>query len=55
MEIEKNEKIYIVKETEKAWTLSLQIGKVLSSYSVSKQDCKTFEELQKFVLENNIL
>ena len=51
MEIEKNGKIYSVKENKCSWTLTLKLGRVSSSYNISKNDCETFEELERYVIE----
>ena len=53
MKIKKNGSIYRVKENERSWTLSLEIGALVSTYNVSKEDCPTFESLEKFVAENS--
>lgn len=53
MEIEKNGKTYSVKENEKSWTLFWIEGRVSLNYNVKKEDCKTFEELKKFVETNS--
>lgn len=53
MKIEKNGNIYRVKENERSWALSLEIGAVASTYNVTKEDCPTFESLEKFVAENS--
>ena len=54
MKIEKNGKIYAVKEEKTSWALSLRIGAVSVKYSVGKSDCATFEELQAFVANNSV-
>lgn len=52
MEIEKNGKIYQVKENKTVWALSCRMGSVTVEYNVSKADCATFESLKAFVAEN---
>ena len=54
MEIEKNGKIYLVKENKYSWTLTLKMGRVSSSYNVLKEDCKNFEEVRKLVIESTM-
>lgn len=52
MTIKKNNKLYEVTETERAWSLSTKVGDVFVKYSVSKSDCPTLEDLKNFVYEN---
>mgnify|MGYP003185167218 CR=1 FL=1 len=54
MTIEKNNKIYTVKENKMSWTISTKIGDVEVSYNVQKADYPTFESLKAFVAENNL-
>jgi hypothetical protein len=54
MEIEKNDKIYSVRENKASWTLSLKAGRVEVSLNVTKKDCPTFESLKAFVAENEV-
>lgn len=49
MIVEKNGKIYTVRENPKSWTVKIDIENVSVSYNVSKDDCKTFDELQGFI------
>lgn len=51
MKIEKNGVVYSVKENEKSWTLSADLGGVSVSYKVSKDDCPDFDSLKVFVME----
>ena len=53
MNIEKNGCIYNVKENKASWALSAKSGSVEVSYNVTKADCPTLDELEKFVLENS--
>ncbi len=53
MKIEKNGKIYDVKEEKNSWSLSMVMGKVSLDYRISKSDCADFEALKLFVLENS--
>jgi hypothetical protein len=54
MTIEKNGKIYTVKEFKKSWTLSIKIGSVPVNFKLDKTDCPTFESLKEAVNENDI-
>lgn len=53
MNIEKNGKIYTVKENKASWTLSTNVGIIPVSYNVKKSDCPTFDALKEFVAENS--
>lgn len=55
MKIEKNGVTYSVKENEKSWTLSADIGGVSVSYNVSKNDCPDINSLKAFVMENDVI
>ena len=52
MKIEKDGKIYTVKETDKKWLLSTTIGAVEVKYEVLKTDCPEWSELVLFVLQS---
>lgn len=54
MTIEKNGKIYTVRENKASWTVSTKAERVDITANVSKADCPTFETLKAFVIENNI-
>lgn len=54
MKIEKNEKVFSVKENLKSWTVSRTIDILTISYNVSKADCPTLESLQKYVNDNEV-
>lgn len=54
MTIEKNGKSYAVVETQKKWTLKAGEGKVALSIEVSKDDCRTADELRQYVAENDL-
>lgn len=54
MKVEKNGKSYDVSETADKWVLKSSSGKVDIKYEVSKRDCTTIEDLQKFITENDI-
>lgn len=54
MKIEKNGNVYKVAENATSWTVSREIGRVSVSYNVPKEDCPTFDLLQKYVIENDL-
>lgn len=54
MTIEKDGKIYAVRENKASWTVSKAAERVTVSAKISKADCPTFESLKAFVAENNI-
>jgi hypothetical protein len=51
MEIEKNGKIFVVRENKASWTLSTKIEEMKLIVKVTKKDCPTFEELKAFIAE----
>ncbi len=53
MNIEKNGKIFVVKENKSSWTLATNIGGIPLTYNVKKADCATFDELKQFVADNS--
>lgn len=55
MNIEKNETIYTVEETEKGWRIRSSVGSVDLTVTCTKADFPTFEDLRAFVLENEAL
>ena len=52
MTIEKDGKIYEVKENAAEWTLTTNIGNVAVDYKISKQDCPTWVDLAVFVKQS---
>lgn len=54
MKIEKNGRIYTVKENGASWTVSTEVGRVDISYNVPKDDCSTFEALKDFVAVSDL-
>lgn len=54
MTIEKDGKIYTVRENKASWTVSTKAERVDISANVSKADCPTFDSLKAFIAENNI-
>lgn len=54
MVIEKNGKVYTVKESDKKWTVSTESGKLAVSYDVSKELCGSAEQLQEYVMNNDL-
>ncbi len=53
MNIEKDDKIYDVKENQTSWTITLADSKVVVSAKITKADCPTFESLKDFITEND--
>ena len=53
MSIEKNGVIYLVKETDSSWVLKTAIDGVDVTYTVSKEDCPSFEALKEFVADSD--
>jgi hypothetical protein len=53
--IEKNGKTYVAMEKQTKWTLKADMGKITLSYEVPKADCKTLDELRKYVMKNDLL
>ena len=51
MTVEKNGKVYTVKENQSSWTASAELGGVSVKFKISKSDCPTLESLQQFILE----
>lgn len=49
MSIEKNGKKYEVSERSYKWVLKDSNGKVTIKFEVSKQDCPTVEDLERFI------
>ncbi len=54
MTIEKNGKVFTVRENAKSWTVSRVIEHVTINVNVSKADCPAIESLKVFIAENNI-
>lgn len=54
MIITKDDKTYAVKESAAKWTISTESGKLAVSYDVSKEICKTADELREYVLNNEL-
>ena len=55
MIIEKNNVTYFVKETDSTWVLDTSIDGVDVKYTISKADCPSFEALNEFVAENDVI
>lgn len=53
MLIEKYNKTYTVSEINNKWVVKSANGKVSFSVDISKDVCKTFEELKDFIKSNN--
>ncbi len=54
MNIEKNGKTYNVNECKSKWTVALNGSKLSVAIDVPKELCKTTEELQNYVLTNEL-
>lgn len=54
MVIKKDGSEYTVKESPSFWTVKKEIGKVSVEVKISKDICPTIEELQAYILENDI-
>lgn len=53
MIIQKNSKIYNVKEYGDKWKISLKNGKLSVDYDISKEICSTADALREYVLNND--
>lgn len=54
MNIEINGKNYTVRETDAKWVIKVEMGKLTTSYEVSKKDCATPDELRQFLTDKDI-
>lgn len=54
MIIEKNGTIYIATEFIDKWTVKAETGKLLVAYNVSKELCRTADELREYILQNEL-
>lgn len=54
MTIEKDGKVYTVRENKASWTVSKAEDRVTVSVNVPKADYPTFESMKAFVAENDI-
>ncbi len=54
MLVTKNNKDYTVKETVTKWVVSIENGKLSVAYDIPKDICETFEELQEYVLKDEL-
>lgn len=54
MIIEKNGKIYTIRENKTSWTISTTIGRVDVSYNVPKSDYPTFDALKAYVVASDL-
>lgn len=52
--IKKNGKEYLLEEKTKSWVLRRKEGAVELKYKLSKKDFPTFEDVQKYVAEDDI-
>lgn len=53
MEIVKGDTVYKVSESLKNWTIKKENDKLSVSFNVSKELCKTEQELREYVLSDN--
>lgn len=54
MKIEKDGRVYIVTETTKQWNVKTDASKMGVSYNIPKEVCGTFDDLKKYVVENEL-
>lgn len=54
MLIEKDEKVYTVKESDKNWTVSVSLGRVDVSYVVSKKICGSADALREYITKGKL-
>lgn len=54
MTIEKNGKVYTVRENKNSWTVSFKFGRVSLVYNVPKADSPTFDDLKAYVVESDL-
>lgn len=54
MTIEKNGKVYAVRENKKSWTVTIGEGRVSISANVSKDICPTFDDLKAYIAKNDL-
>lgn len=54
MTIEKNGKVYAVRENKVSWTVSRKAGRIDVSFNVPKDDCPTFDALKDYVAASNL-
>ena len=55
MIVEKNEKTYTVTETLNKWVVKSDIGKLSVSVEISKELCNSFEDIQRYLYDNDEL
>ena len=54
MNIIKGDSVYTVTESRDKWKVSKDSGKLSLSVDVSKELCKTWDELREYVLSNDL-
>lgn len=54
MTIEKNGKVFTVRENKNSWTVARAAGRVSVSYNVPKDICPTFSDLKSHISENDL-
>ena len=55
MIIKKNDKEYVISETAQKWIAKLEMDKVVLKYEISKKDCPTFESLESFMANEDLI
>ncbi len=55
MIIQTDQKEYEVTETEKKWIAKRTQGKVVIKYEVPKEECTTFDDLKKRIIEGTLI
>ncbi len=53
--INKDGRVYQVKENKCSWTLSRKAGAIEVTYNIPKESCATYEELEAFVAAEPML
>ena len=54
MTIEKNGKVFTVRENKNSWTVVRTEGRVSVSYNVPKEIRPTFDELKAYIVESDL-
>lgn len=54
MIVEKNNKSYNVTESDTKWKISLEDGKLSVAFEVSKNDCVAINDVQEYIMNNEI-
>ncbi len=54
MRIEKDGRVYVVTETAKQWNIKTDASKMGVFYNIPKEICETFNDLKRYVAENEL-